>query len=288
MNRKPIIVAALFAVLIVTVFLQCGKKEKRTIRVYGSTTIEPFMKKAMQEFGKTEYIDFSINAVGSKNGIDSLIAGTCDIAMSSMEILPEQTALAIKRGISIKPFLLAYDIIVPIIHPSNTVSNITFDDLKKVFEGKIRKWSALGGRDTAIDLVDRSDASGTYKVWHQYVSPAHVVGDLITVRQSNSSVLGYVSEHTNAIGYISVAFLNPEVKAMKIDGIAIAENEALLSEHHLKRPLYLYVNEEKFDVDRDARLFVIFMIVGDKGRKLLRQSGFFYNSWAGMYHPELP
>ncbi len=288
MNRTVIALFGIFTILLTTIFYQCGKKENRTIRIYGSTTLEPFMKKAVQEFEKAEHVGFSIDAVGSKNGIDSLIENRCDIAMSSMEILPEQTALARKKGISIKPYLLAYDIIVPIVHPSNPASDISFDNLKRIFEGKITRWSALGGKDTAVDAVDRSDASGTYSVWHHYIAPAHAAGEPGTVSQTNNSVLAYVSEHVNAIGYVSNAFVNPEVKALKLGGISLEDNDARLSEYHLKRPLYLYVNEEKFDSDREARLFVIFLIISDKGRNLLRKSGFFFNYWAGPYHPELP
>jgi phosphate transport system substrate-binding protein len=105
---------------------------------------------------------------------------------------------------------------------------------------------------------------------------------------TNSSVLAYVSQHSNAIGYISNAFMNPEVKALKLDGIAITENDSLVTEYHLKRPLYLYVNEEKFDADRETKNFVVFMVINERGRKLIRESGFFYLSWAGQYHPELP
>jgi phosphate transport system substrate-binding protein len=277
-----------FVILAVTLSLQCGERRQTTIRIYGSTTIEPFMAKAIREFRNTEKIQFMVNAVGSKRGIDSLIDGKCDIAMSSMEILPEQTARARKKGVSIKPFLLAYDIIVPIVHPSNKVSDIKFEDLKKVYERKIRRWSALGGGDAVIDVVERSAASGTHEVWHHYVTPCEEQGDSCTVMPTNSSVLAYVSQHSNAIGYISNAFMNPEVKALKLDGIAITENDSLVTEYHLKRPLYLYVNEEKFDADRETKNFVVFMVINERGRKLIRESGFFYLSWAGQYHPELP
>jgi phosphate transport system substrate-binding protein len=196
--------------------------------------------------------------------------------------------LAREKGVSIKPFLLAYDVIVPIDHPSNKVSDISFKNLKKVFEGEIHSWSALGGADTVIDVVDRSDASGTFKVWHQYVTPTYHAGDTHTIQKSNSTVLAYVAEHRNAIGYVSNAFMNTEVKPLKLDGLAITENDSFVTEYHLKRPLYLYVNEEKFDADNDMRLFVIFLVINERGRRLIRESGFFYLSWAGQYHPQLP
>jgi phosphate transport system substrate-binding protein len=279
-------IAPYISLLAALISISCAGKEHRTIRVSGSTTIEPFMTRAAKEFSGNRNLSIDVDAVGSKKGIDELIAGNCDIAMSSMEMLPEQTAAAKEKGINIKPFFLGYDIIIPIVHPSNTVSDISFTDLKNVFTNKIKRWTALGGTDTLIDVVDRSDESGTYAVWHHYVATSPVNEDQFTVEGSNSAVLAHVSAHGNAIGYVSAAYLNPDVKALKLDGIAMTEGDSLLSEYHLKRPLFLYVDEDKFD--QTEKMFVIFMIINDRGKALLRESGFFYSSWAGQYHPQLP
>ena len=257
-----------------------------TIRIHGSTTLEPLLQKAAAEFQENYKTEISVKAVGSKDGIDALISGACDIAMSSMEIRPEQIAQAAEKGMTIKPFLLGYDIIIPIVHPSNPITDISFQDLKKVYDGSLTNWSMLGGRDTAIDVVDRAHSSGTHSVWHHTVGPEQTDDSLYTIRPSNSSVLAYVAEHANAIGYVSASYLNPEVKPLTLDGIAMAENDFLLSKYHLKRPLFFYVNEAEFD--SAIKTFVVHMIINERGRELLREAGFFYNAYAGKYPPELP
>ncbi len=268
--------------------LQCEKKATKTIRVFGSTTVEPFMKRALTEYAKTNNIGFSLNAMGSKSGIDSLIAGACDIAMSSSDIIPEQTAHATKSGVHIKPFLLGYDIIIPIVNPSNIVSNLTFQQLKGIFEGKITRWSQVGGPDTAIDVVDRSDASGTYAIWHHFIIPGMEIPLQATyqhlmIRPSNSAVMAYIFEHANAIGYVSNVYLNPEVKPLKLDNISVAESDSLLSQYHLKRPIYLFINEDRFD--KELKDFIAFLIISDRGRTLLREAGFFSSfSLAPLYN----
>ncbi|MBN1308489.1 MAG: phosphate ABC transporter substrate-binding protein [Chitinispirillaceae bacterium] len=267
--RMKCVIAAISLMALV----QCGNNEKTTVRIYGSTTIEPIIKRATQEYGRRSNTHFVINAVGSKSGIDSLIEGACDIAISSMEIAPEQITRAKEKAVSLKPFLLGYDVIVPIVHPSNPISDITCDQLKEIYAGLIHRWSAMGGADTVIDVVERAVSSGTYCVWHHDVMPPQEKADSFTVRASNSAVLAYIAEHTNAIGYISAAYLNPEVKPLKLNGIAIAENDSLLSEYHLKRPLFLYVNEERFN--QAAKSLVMFLIINEQGRKLLREEGFF-------------
>jgi phosphate transport system substrate-binding protein len=286
---KKLGITALFIIsaLACAGLLQCEKEAAKTIRVFGSTTVEPFMKKAAAEYSQTGNVGFSLNAMGSKNGIDSLIAGACDIAMSSSEILPEQMALAKKSGVSIKPFLLGYDIIIPIVNPSNAVSNLTFQQLKDIFEGKITRWSKVGGPDTSIDVVDRSGGSGTYAIWHHFVVPASEIPYPTTyqhlmIQSSNSAVLAYVFGHQNAIGYVSNVYLNPEVKPLKLDGISVTESDSLIAQYHLKRPIYLFVNEDRFG--KELKDFIAFLIISDEGRKLLREAGFFSSfSLAPLY-----
>jgi phosphate transport system substrate-binding protein len=251
----------------------CGNGEPKTIRIFGSTTIEPFMRKVIKEYDKTGRLRFIINAMGSNEGIDSLIAGKGDVAMSSMELSLKQITDAKNKGISLKPFLLGYDVIVPIVHPSNKVTDLTLAQLREIYEGTIHRWSAFGGADTVIDVVDRVHSSGTYEVWHHSFVPEATSSDSFTVSQTNSSVLAHVGRHVNAIGYISAAYLNPDVKPLKLDGIAITEDDSLLTSYHLKRPLYLYVNEAELDVD--LKSLIMFCIIDERGRKILTESGYY-------------
>ncbi|MBN1601264.1 MAG: PstS family phosphate ABC transporter substrate-binding protein [Chitinispirillaceae bacterium] len=253
----------------------CGKKEVPSIRIYGSTTLEPFMSAAVKAYQKKRDVTFDIKAIGSRDGIDSLISGSCDMAMSSMEISSDLIEQEKKKGVSLKPFLLGYDAIIPIVNPKNLVSDISYQQLLDIYRGVIKNWSVLGGKDTAIDVVERTDASGTHFIWHKDVVPPGTVSDHFTTRESNSALTGYVADHSNAIGYTSAVFVNPELKALHIDGISIAENDSLLSQYHLKRQLLLYVNED--EMDGELRSFLTFLIFDEQGRKLLKESGFFTN-----------
>lgn len=253
----------------------CGKKDVPSIRIYGSTTLEPFMSAAVKAYQKKRDVTFDIKAIGSRDGIDSLISGSCDIAMSSMEISSDLIEQEKKKGVSLKPFLLGYDAIIPIVNPKNPVSDISYQQLLDIYRGVIKNWSVLGGKDTAIDVVERTDASGTHFIWHKDIVPPGTVSDHFATRESNSALTGYVADHSNAIGYTSAVFVNPELKALHIDGISIAENDSLLSQYHLKRQLLLYVNED--EMDGELRSFLTFLIFDELGRKLLKESGFFTN-----------
>jgi len=286
MRLVPVVSIAVFCITGIFFLNGCGRHKVETIRISGSTTISSFIRKAIDEYGKNvPQVTFSVTSHGSLDGIDALLSDSADIAMSSAEITPEQIAAAKKKEISLKAFLLGYDVIVPIVNKANIVDNITFSQLKDVYAGTTLRWSALGGADTVIDVVDRGTTSGTHAVWH------HALGDVVsdsvittTESGSNSSVLAYVAEHANSIGYISAAYLNPDVKALNLDGMKIDHNDSLLSQYHLKRPLLLYVNEA--GLTREMKSFIMYLIFNDHGKALLKEAGFFsVYSWPlEVYH----
>ena len=269
---KMIFISLVLSVLLLSGF---GKKEVPVFRIYGSTTLEPFMSAAVKAYQKKRNVNFDIKAIGSRDGIDSLINGSCDIAMSSMEISSDLIEQEKKEGVSLKPFLLGYDAIIPIVNPENPVSDIRYQQLLDIYKGTITNWSVLGGKDTAIDVIERSDASGTHFIWHKDIVPFRTTSGQFTTKESNSALNGYVADHSNAIGYTSVIFLNAELKALRIDGISVVENDSLLSQYHLKRQLLLYVNED--NMDGELRGFLTFLIFDEQGRKLLKEAGFFTN-----------
>ena len=106
----------------------------------GSTTVLPIAQKMAEEYMKQNPdIKISISGGGSGNGIKALIDASTDIANSSRFIKGKEVKLAVEKDIYPVPFAVAYDCIIPVLHPTNTITNITLGQLKDIYMGKIRK-----------------------------------------------------------------------------------------------------------------------------------------------------
>ena len=256
-------------ILFMVMFFRDGDKFD-SICISGSTTLEPFIKKAVNEYNKKSGLEIKISAPGSISGIDALISGECDIAMSSVAIPPDQSIRAENKGVLLKSFLLGYDIIVPIVNHENPVFNISLDQLKDIYKGKIKNWSELGGSAAEIEIVSRKKNSGTYCAFCKIAGS--VEETLSTVLVSNSSVLAYIAENVNAIGYISRSYINPEVKALVVEGVDIFKNENQRNAHPIKRPLYLYVDKNKFN--GPVKSFIVFVLLNEQIKALFTGSNF--------------
>jgi phosphate transport system substrate-binding protein len=256
---------------IFVISLGCGERAKPTISVCGATTANPIMKMASAKYMQENDVFLNLRSVGSKVGIQALIEGTCDIATSSSQITQAQKEEAELKGIIIKEFIFAYDIIVPVIHPTNPVRDLRMDQLREIFTGSIKSWSEVGGTSDEILVVHRDINSGTREVWERIVINSGSVPRSHVFLHSNSEVLAYVAKHPAAIGYISFGYINNEIKTISINGIKPTLEEAGSWKYPIHRNLYLYVDKKKLSYK--VKTFIIYLL-SSEGQEIVKESGF--------------
>jgi phosphate transport system substrate-binding protein len=249
----------------------CSKNKGNRVTVKGSTTVLPITQKAAEAFKKSTGISVNIEGSGSGNGIKALIDSGCDIANSSREMKPEEKEDAVKKGIQVKEILVAHDMIVPIVHPSNPVKNITMDQLKAVYDGSIKNWKELGGADATIVVVSRDTSSGTYEIWHEKVMKKTDVRPDALLQASNGAIITAVSGNPKAIGYTGYGYINSSVKGLTINNMAITIENGKSGKFPVSRKLYMYINENK--LSEQAKKFIDFLLSAS-GQALVKEAGY--------------
>jgi phosphate transport system substrate-binding protein len=106
-------------------------------------------------------------------GLAELANGTSDIAMVSepMEIASEAAQAAGKKiDVKTMQFIeLKKDEIVFVVHPSNSVTKLTWEQLRDIFTGKISNWKDVGGKDLAIVMYGEGPTGGTRNMIKKFV-----------------------------------------------------------------------------------------------------------------------
>ena len=64
------------------------------------------------------------------------------------------------------------------------------------------------------------------------------------VMPSSETVVEYVARHPTAIGYVSMGYLSPQVKALQIEGVSPTPQDVQSGAYPLTRPLYLLTGQE--------------------------------------------
>ena len=239
--------------------------------IKGSTTVLPVAQAALEAYMKAHPgVNISLSGGGSGEGIKGLIDRTADIATSSREIKPKEVELAKSKGVAPVAHTVAIDALTPIVHPRNSVNNLTIDQLSQIYQGKIKNWKEVGGDNLQIVIVSRDSSSGTFESWGQLVLNNAKVSPRAQLQASSGSVVQAVSKNRYAIGYVGIGYLNQSVKALTVNGIAASAKTALSKEYPIARPLYMYTDGQPIGVVAGFIKFVL----SPAGQKLVAREGF--------------
>ena len=242
------------------------------VMIKGSTTVLPIAQKVaeayMQDFPDA---DVSVSGGGSGNGIKALIDGTTDIADASRFIKQKEVELAVSKGRYPVPFGVAYDSIIPVVHPSNPIDNLSLKQLKNIYEGKVENWKELGGPDRPVVVISRDTSSGTYEVWEKIVLQGGRVTPRASLLASNGAVAQAVAKNKNAIGYIGIGYLNKDLNGLKVNGVTGSKETTASGKYPISRVLYMFT--EGWPTGETAR-FINYLLHPDKGQPLVEETGY--------------
>jgi len=267
MKKISFLLTIAFSIFCIAAFAAAGN-----IVIKGSTTVLPIAQKVAEAYMKENPdVAISISGGGSGNGIKAIIDGTTDIADSSRFIKDKEVKLAIEKGVYPVPFRVAYDCIVPVVHPSNPIKDITMDQLKAIYMGEVKNWKDVGGPDKKVVVISRDTSSGTYEVWEKKVMKKEKVYPGALLQASNGAVAQAVAKNKYAIGYIGLGYLNKDVKALPVNGVVGSEETTLDGTFPISRPLFMFTQGWPTG---DTVKFINYVLYPQKGQKLVKESGY--------------
>ena len=255
--------SACFLVILLVLQLNVGcQRAKAGITVAGSTSVEPFAELLAEEF-RFQHPDSHIyvQGGGSTAGIEAVRSHAANIGMSSRTLLPSEKDLY--------AVTIAKDAIAIIVNPRNPVEDLPLEQIRRVFSGKIKDWSELGGPHHQIVLVNREEGSGTRESFQKFLMGKEEISLDSIVQDSNGAIRQVVSSDPYAVGYISLGLVNAEVRALRISGIEPSLPNIENGKYTLVRPfLFVFDGEPK----GEARSFLEF-VLNQAGQRLLAQEG---------------
>ncbi len=241
------------------------------IVINGSTTVLPVIQKTAEAFMEANpSVALSISGGGSGNGIKALNDKLCNIAMASRDIKANEMELGKSKGINPTRHTVAIDALVPVVHPSNTVSDLSVAQLAAIYAGKTKNWKEVGGPDAKIVVISRDTSSGTYETWQEKILGKERVAPSALLQASNGAVVQAVSKNKNAIGYIGYGYVDSSTKNISVDGAEATPANALSGSWPIARDLYLFTDGAP---EGDTKAYIDF-IISDQGQALVKEVGF--------------
>lgn len=204
-----------------------------TVATDGSTSMEKVIGALGEAFtSENSGVNFTYNPTGSGTGITAISEGRCDIGLSSRSLKDEEKAKGLEETV------LALDGIAMIVNPANEISDLTVDQIAKIYTGEITNWKDVGGKDAEIVVIGREAGSGTRDGFESITKTA----EKCQYRQeltSTGDVITTVSQNPDAIGYASLASVKNTVKALNVDGVTPTEETVKNGSYKIQRPFVL-------------------------------------------------
>lgn len=112
-------------------------KSGGTVEIHGSTSAAPIVSKLAEEYMKINpAAKILVTESDSTQGLNDALQGRCDLGMSSRSLQPYESEL-------LTSYVFGRDAIAVIVNSENTLSDISVDMLKKIYDKKYTAWSDL-------------------------------------------------------------------------------------------------------------------------------------------------
>lgn len=258
--------------------LSAGWAHAGTVTVKGSDTMVLLGQRWAEEYMK-KHGDTSIQVTGggSGTGISALINGTTDICQSSRAMKPAETQkLRAKYKTPGLEIPVAKDGLAIYVHASNPLNEITMQQLKAIFTGKMQNWKDAGGPNKRIIAYSRENSSGTYVFFKERVLDRADFGTRVQSLPGTASVVNAVSKEKFGIGYGGDAFAKG-IKILRIKNDAtspsVRPDKVTVKDgtYVLARPLFFYLRNAPTG---ESKAFIEWAL-SPEGQALASQVGYY-------------
>jgi phosphate transport system substrate-binding protein len=222
-------------------------------------------------------VTIQVTGGGSGTGISALVNGTTDICNSSRPMKQSERDKLKQRygslGVEIKT---ARDGLSVYVNEVNAVSELSLQQLKDIYTGKITNWKNVGGADAKIILYSRENNSGTYVYFKDNVLGGEDYAASAQNMPGTAAVVNAVAKDKNGIGYGGAAY-GKGIREVKVKKDANAQAYAPSLEnvksgnYPITRFLFMYVKSRPTGAMKEY----IDWILGDEGQKIVSEVGYF-------------
>jgi phosphate transport system substrate-binding protein len=251
---------------------------QETITVKGSDTMVILAQRWAERYMQAHKdVVVQVTGGGSGTGISALINGTTDICNSSRPMKPsERDKLKSRfgsRGVEIKS---ALDGLTVYVNEANPVSELSLEQLKALYTGKMTNWKDVGGPNERVILYGRENSSGTFVYFRDNVLGGDDYSSTMQTLPGTAAVVNAVARDKNGVGYGGAAYGKGirEIRVKKdASSIGYAPTQANIKsgEYPISRFLYLYVRNRPSGAMKEY----IDWILSDEGQKIVSEVGYF-------------
>tara|TARA_B100001964_G_scaffold141266_4_gene155737 strand:- start:27807 stop:28661 length:855 start_codon:yes stop_codon:yes gene_type:complete len=247
-----------------------GVVATNSITVQGSDTLLEMVAVEAGEYMKIHsQSSIQVTGGGSGTGIAALLNGTVDVANASRKIKKKERRKITKDGGKVFEVAIALDGITVYLNVKNSVSDLSMNQLRDIYLGKIDNWKEVGGSDAKIIRYSRENNSGTYVFFKKKVLNRKQYAPDCQNLPGTASVVHAVSKDKNGIGFGGISY-GEGIKFARINGVVPSAKTISAGEYPISRNLYQYTINKPEGLSKKFIAFELSKI----GQQLAEKAGY--------------
>lgn len=223
--RRNDILAIVAIIALAIVMSACGDRRPKSTSTRGLARImcdESFQSVLEQEIAVFEYqypeASIMPEYINEHDALDSLFHNKVDLIITSHDLTPEQKKELKKVGRGYRSKMIAVDAIAIIVNKQNDIDELSMDDLRDIFTGKVKRWGEVFPtklkNDTIKVMFDGTGSGVVHYMKEKFMNGANF-GPNVYARQSSNDVFEAVEQYKNVIGFIGVSWITSDLKSVE-------------------------------------------------------------------------
>lgn len=205
----------------------CGDHRPKSTSTRGLARImcdESFQSVLEQEIAVFEYqypeASIMPEYINEHDALDSLFNNKVDLIIISHDLTDDQKKSLKKIGRGYRSKMIAVDAIAVIVNNQNDIDELSMDDLRDIFTGKVKRWGEVYPtklkNDTIKVMFDGSGTGVVHYMKEKFLNGKGNFGPNVYARGSSRDVFKAVEEYKNVIGFIGVSWITSDLKSAEV------------------------------------------------------------------------
>ena len=253
-------------------------------KIDGSTATLPLAEAFKANFTKTDIKDVNVTHSKTHNAYVNLINGDTDLILVTYPSEDEQK-LAQEKNVELEIVPIVKEAFVFFVNKSNTVNNLTLEQIQKIYTGQIKSWKDVGGDNQRIIPFQRPENSGSQSGMLALVMKGQKMMDPTTetLAYTMADIVDVISDYDNgknAIGYSYYYYANTmyskdNMKFLAVDGIEPTYDNIKNGLYGIQTAYYAVIRKDEAK-DSDARKLLEAM-KSERGQEVAKEAGYVQN-----------
>ncbi len=225
---------------------------------------------------------FLVDRVGNSNthaSFEKLIDGQVELILVARSISRDEKAVANEKGVTLIEKPIAKDALTFMVNNDNPVSDLTIEQIQKIYTGEITNWKEVGGNDSIIHPYVRNANSGSQEKFETMVMNGLEIMNLPVMYVGLTMTAPYdqIESDYNSIGftpfyYYSVIVGNGSTKAIGVNGVPMTQENVKNGAYPFCTDVYAAVRS---DIDQNSMAYKLFQwLTATDGQLVVQESGY--------------